>query len=259
MPAYLATLGSSPRGRQARAVITTRPQHGVTSRGFIAAIVLVAVMAGSDARAQSADPKAAAAGDPAGDLAGGVAPKGKVVMTLAPQPVSVARNLRFRRVGREEGLPQVSVVSIAQDARGFMWLGTGEGLVRYDGHRSRVFRHDPKDPSSLSASAVTRVLVSKSGVLWVGTQNGLNRYDPQRSAFVRYIAGSGPDALGSGVILSLSEAPDGKLWVGTGGGGVSVLDPATSKFRTYTGPDRTVVPAVVADNDGVVWLGTVLP
>jgi len=234
-------------------------RHDRMTFAFISIGVLVLLAPASAAHAQKAGGKPignAPDEDAAGDLAGGVVPKGKVTTAIEPKPISIPRGVRFQRIGREQGLPQISVVSLTQDQRGFMWIGTGEGVVRYDGHRSRVFRHDPKDPNSLSASAVTRILVSKDGTLWVGTQNGLNRYDPGRSAFVRYMAGKGPDALGSNVVLALSEAPDGKLWIGTSGGGVSELDPATGKFRTYTGSDRTVVPAVVADKDGVVWLGT---
>ena len=60
---------------------------------------------------------------------------------------------RFRHLQIEDGLSQSSIYSSCQDSRGFMWLGTRNGLNRYDGYEFVVYRHDPDDPGSLSGIA----------------------------------------------------------------------------------------------------------
>ena len=57
----------------------------------------------------------------------------------------------FRNYGTAEGLPSSNIDTLAQDGQGYIWIATESGLVRYDGNRFRVWRHDPRDPRSLSA------------------------------------------------------------------------------------------------------------
>ena len=181
---------------------------------------------------------------------------GMAEMSLPPKPSVLERSLRFQKVNRDDGLPQNSVFTIAQDRTGFIWLGTQQGLVRYDGQRSRVFRHQPDDPKSLAASWVTKVLVGKDGTLWVGTHGGVHRYNADTSTFERFVASDSPNALKSGIVLSLAESPDGRIWIGTAGGGVSVLDPSTGNIKTFTAAQSLAVPAVLAEKNGEVWVGT---
>ena len=68
--------------------------------------------------------------------------------------------------------------AIAQDTFGFMWLGTVDGLNRYDGYEFKTYRHDPNDPNTLSHSRIRALYSDRSGMLWIGTEKGLTRYDP---------------------------------------------------------------------------------
>ena len=181
------------------------------------------------------------------------------VVTIPPEPATLRRRLRFQVLDREEGLPQSTVSAIVQDRQGFMWLGTGDGLARWDGQRMRTFRHDPASPASLSASFINKLLVAKDGTLWIGTEGGgVNRYNAVRSTFDRFEAADDADSLHSGSILAMSEGPDGRIWIGTQGGGLGALDPKTGKVRSYSTEDgiQPVVSAVVAADDGTVWVGT---
>jgi len=111
-----------------------------------------------------------------------------VVLGSAPGSWGMApHGARFGRVGLEERLANTSVFTISQDRTGFIWLGTLEGLDRFDGQRTTTFRHDPGDPASLSESDVATILVDRSGVLWIGTWgSGLNRFDPATELFARF-------------------------------------------------------------------------
>lgn len=183
----------------------------------------------------------------------------RMARVIPPERTKLRRRLRFQHINRERGLPEASVSSIVQDRTGFIWLGTGDGLARYDGQRFLVFRHDPKDRSSLAASYVKSLLIARDGTLWVGTDGGgVCRYRTADSKFDRFAPSSAPETLQSGTIMAMSEAPDGRLWVATAGGGLALLDPATAKVRTYAEEDGlpSAVTAVVASGDGTVWVGT---
>jgi ligand-binding sensor domain-containing protein/serine phosphatase RsbU (regulator of sigma subunit) len=181
------------------------------------------------------------------------------VVTIAPQPVTLQRMLRFQVLGRNDGLPENTVKTVAQDKTGFIWLGTEDGLARWDGRRFLTFRYDDKNPTSLSSSFVNRVLVAKDGTLWVGTEGGgVNRYRPDTGSFDRFMATGKPDALADNMVRALAEGPDGRIWIGTLNGGLGALDPASGKIRSYSREDglNPTVLSVVADADGALWVGT---
>src|ERR1035437_6637309 len=78
----------------------------------------------------------------------------------------------------EQGLPSNSANCIYQDKKGFIWIGTNNGLARYDGYECKVYRHDPKDVNSISSDVVASILEDSAGNFWVGTlRGGLNKFD----------------------------------------------------------------------------------
>ena len=81
----------------------------------------------------------------------------------------------FRVIDSRMGLPDNTVEAIAQDTRGYVWLGTANGLCRYDGVKFTTFRHDPEDESSLSSSFINSLAVAPAGV-YAGTNFGLDLY-----------------------------------------------------------------------------------
>lgn len=148
-------------------------------------------------------------------------------------------------------LPHDNVTTVAQTRDGYIWIGTVEGLARFDGVRSVVF--DTRTTPELGGNWIRTLLEDSTGRLWIGTYGGgLSCLDQGR--FVEYGAEAG---LSSDVILSLAEDPSGTIWVGTGSG----------LFRR--GPDDrfalddadgarsgTSVKALLAEDSGGMWVGT---
>lgn len=90
--------------------------------------------------------------------------------------------LYFERLNNGNGLSHNKVNCFLEDRRGFMWIGTEDGLNRYDGHTFTVFRNDPGNPSSISGNIVTDILEDKDALLWIATADGgLTRYDHRLS------------------------------------------------------------------------------
>jgi len=167
---------------------------------------------------------------------------------MAVDEIAGQVSIRFQRLGIENGLSQSSARALAQDRDGFLWVGTQDGLNRYDGNEFRVFRHDPDDESSLSDNHVTALAVDSQGVLWVGTQSGgLSSYEPDRQQFHNYR----PDQNQAGALASLPVsviATDRKgwIWIGSGNGHIQRMDPQRKSFSAVPGADPATLGQVRA-------------
>jgi two-component system, sensor histidine kinase ChiS len=172
--------------------------------------------------------------------------------------------LRFDRLNIDDGLSQSVVNDIVEDGQGFLYIGTQEGLNRYDGYQFRVWRHNPEDPNSLSNSFVNALALDPAGDLWIGTNAGLNRFDPRTEQFTHFRHDpANPTSLGSDVILDLICDRAGHVWLATTGGGLNRLDPATGEFTRYLNhpedPTSLVhnnAQKVLEDAAGTIWVGT---
>jgi len=171
----------------------------------------------------------------------------------------------FEHLTIDNGLPQNSVIAIAQDNHGFMWFGTQDGLCRYDGYNVKLFRHDRQNPASLRSNFTRSLLVDRSGTLWVGTVGGgLNKYNPVNQGFTVYIHEfNNPQSLSDNLVQALYEDRAGMIWVGTERGGISLFDPRTGKSRIFMqNPlDDRSLPAnrinnITEDSFGTVWIAT---
>ena len=103
-------------------------------------------------------------------------------LALHAQP----QQYEFERLDSRDGLSHNTVLSILQDRQGYLWVGTVDGLNRYDGYGFVIFRHDPQDSTSLSGNNVSALLEDLDGQLWVGTPRGLSLLDSDTGGFVRY-------------------------------------------------------------------------
>ncbi len=111
------------------------------------------------------------------------------------------------------GLSQNMVNALAQDSLGFIWIGTNDGLNRYDGRNLKVFRNNLRSDSTLSDNYITSLLVDSRKRLWVGTKNGLNLYQERRETFLRILsAGSKTESMAVPEIRSICEGRDGDIW-----------------------------------------------
>ncbi len=162
----------------------------------------------------------------------------------------------FERLDRGDGLSQETVNAIAQDRQGFLWVGTQDGLNRYDGYEFQVFEPVPDDPQSLSDGFVSALLANPDGSLWVGTESGgLNRFDPDTERFSAWRHEPGnPKSLSANRVLSLLRDRSGALWVGTEAG-LDRFDPASGNFTLLQGATGAVY-SLYEDAAGRLWAGT---
>lgn len=96
---------------------------------------------------------------------------------------SFAQSYRIERIGTEKGLSQGSVYALLKNSRGFMWLGTQDGLNRYDGHTFKIYYSEPERQDALQGGFVNALIEAPNGDIWVGTDYGLNQYHRQTDTF----------------------------------------------------------------------------
>lgn len=93
---------------------------------------------------------------------------------------------RIRRLSVEDGLSQSAVSCITQDSIGYLWIGTRDGLNRYDGKSFRVYRNISNDTSSLASNIIVDITTDSQNQMWVATERALNLYDPAKDIFQKY-------------------------------------------------------------------------
>ncbi len=150
----------------------------------------------------------------------------------------------------EQGLPQNSAYALCQTRDGYLWIGTAEGLVRYDGVRFVVF--NKSTTPAMKSNWIAALTEDSNGALWIGTRNGVNRL--KDGVFSHYSTQNG---LTNEVVRSMIVDNEGCLWVGTNGGGVNRLKDGTfTALTTKNGLSNDVVLTLLEDRDGAVWIGT---
>lgn len=162
---------------------------------------------------------------------------------------------QFRRYGLLEGLPSSKVHAVAQDSRGFIWVGTSAGVSRFDGVEFVSPRVGPDRDAPLPAGEISALMVDGDDRIWMGGKDfGLGRYDPATATFVHW-----RDDLASDDIRAIAQARDGSVWVGTAEGLVHMATDGTvfaSRRPGPDGPSSASIHALHASDDGRLWVGS---
>lgn len=173
------------------------------------------------------------------------------------------KNLNINNYNVAEGLSQNQVQSIIQDSKGFIWIGTQNGLNRFDGYNFKVYRHNPQNLNSLSDYPVHCITEGPDGFLWIGTRDGLNRFDPRTEKFVHFRHDpENETSISSNVIWSVMIDKMNNIWIATRSGLNKYLPEKNSFERYYFGgnpsdPSQTNITSIVEDASGYFWISTV--
>ena len=137
---------------------------------------------------------------------------------------------------------------IDQDSRGNLWIGTRNGLGRFDRETEtfKMFRHSPSDPKSLSHNSIWAVFVDSDDTVWVGTKDGLDAFDPGLSQFTRYAHDPElKNSIDPGRVCAIEQGIGNTLWIGTAQGHLNLFHPRSGQAEGYGGTD--IFPAEIGD------------
>jgi signal transduction histidine kinase/ligand-binding sensor domain-containing protein/DNA-binding response OmpR family regulator len=139
----------------------------------------------------------------------------------------------FKNISIEDGLPENSVTCILQDYLGYLWLGTQNGLVKYDGYSMKIFQPEENNPGSISSRRIATIYEDRNNDLWIGTLNGLNKFNRITESFKSYKYDSDNTvSINSNLTHCIYEDKAGRLWVGTWEG-LNLFDRDSEVFTRY--------------------------
>ena len=151
---------------------------------------------------------------------------------------------------------------MVQDDDGYIWLGTKDGLNRFDGYDFIVFRNAKGDKTTLSSSSITALYQDTEGVLWVGTTFGLNRFDPKTfktESFFHWFEDS--LTISSNSVKCIGQDAEGQIWVGTDNGLNRLTEDGSFIRYQIMDSDSTSLPGkevrdILLDDLGALWIAT---
>ena len=161
-------------------------------------------------------------------------------------------DLPFKHLTILNGLSNNKVSSITQDAEGFIWIGTDNGLNRYDGYEAVSFSQQENDSTSLHNGHVTCLFADTAG-LWIGTTRGLSWYSKSQRSFTRL--GSNR-RLPEDKVKAIAQDHQGRLWIGYKNDGLYRYDPRRQEVVCVANAqDKIHVLSMFRDQRDRLWVG----
>ena len=163
--------------------------------------------------------------------------------------------------GIPEGLSQSSALAMVVDTSGFIWVGTQDGLNRFDGYQFTQFRHEPSNSNSISANRIASLYNDSKDRLWIGTYTGgLNILDKSTGIFTRYNHDiRDTTSLWANNVNAIVEDEDGNFWIGTDRG-INFIDGRSleiSRIQHFSSNlHEHFIFCILIDENEIMWLGT---
>ncbi|MFH1194248.1 MAG: two-component regulator propeller domain-containing protein [bacterium] len=174
-------------------------------------------------------------------------------------------NERVEKITVNEGLSQNYIYDIFQDSRGFLWIGTKDGLNRYDGYNFKVYRSVPHDSTSLSNNNVQVITEDIAGNLWVATiGGGLNRFNRTDDNFTRFLHNPlDSNSISDNFITSIYCYDTLGVWFGSNKGHIDYFNRQLRKFTHYNFEQFSVknfgennILKLYQDSKNILWIAS---
>ncbi len=183
-----------------------------------------------------------------------------LLLPLFSTLLAQAPSLYFEKLTTANGLSNNKVNCILQDKRGFIWVGTDDGLNRYDGKNFLTFRNDPRNGSSVSGNIITDILECNDGTLWISTADGgISKYDyrlsPQNQFKQYRRRQNDSSSIPVNSINRLLQDDNGHLWLGSSGWGVLRFDQKKEEFIQVIKGSKSTVMDLCLDRNNIIWAG----
>ena len=168
-------------------------------------------------------------------------------------------DINFKSLTIENGLSQSTVETILQDSNGYMWIGTNDGLNKYNGYSFKKYEHDIYDKNTISSNYIVDIVEDNDGYIWVSTTNGLNKINPKNDNIINYFSTSKGGNLSNNRICEILVRKNNDILVTTSDG-LNLYNKDTDSFeRILAGKDdlpSQYIHSIEEDYYGNIWLGT---
>lgn len=187
------------------------------------------------------------------------------MLALCLCPYAQNQLLKFKHFTISSGLSNSYITDILQDKRGYIWIGTTDGLNRFDGYDFKVYKRNPFDKTSIGGNNIRCLYEDSHGNLWAGLLNGIvSKFNPEVERFTNYTCVLEDSKVsGAGDISGIVEDKDGMLWIAVDRKGFVCLNPSTGDFSCYeSDPNNSnslshnATTSIAIARDGCIWITT---
>lgn len=183
-----------------------------------------------------------------------------ILIILLISSIHVCAQFQFRKYQVNDGLSENTVNCIMQDTKGFLWLGTKDGLNKFDGVNFTVYRHTTENTKSIGNNYIQAFIEGKNNTLYVGTDDGLYIMNQNDGSFTKLETKLNVVDKIITSVSSLVFDRNGMLWIATRKEGVYVFDPHKTILSRVRSLDydltKTTVWTVFEDKSGGIWVGS---
>ena len=179
-----------------------------------------------------------------------------VVTSVVDKSYANLDNLTFNNMNIEKGISQSTVEVLFQDSKGYIWLGTNDGLNRYNGYEYKIYNYE-ENQNSISHNGITDIAEDKDGNIWVGTVQGINKLNPYTEEIINYTENN--SKIKDDSITEIVVTKDNKVLAGSYEG-ISIYNEKKDCFETVLNVDNKIlsnnVYSIDIDSDNNIWIGT---
>ena len=180
-------------------------------------------------------------------------------LKISTSYANIRESFNFKNITIEDGLSQSTVETIYQDSKGYIWIGTNDGLDRYNGYEFKHYKHDKYDKNSIANNYIVDIIEDKNGYIWVSTIGGLSRINPDKDEIKIYYSKEVRGNLSNSNFWQLLCTKDNRLIASTIDG-LNVYDKNKDKFTRILYKEGELpsqyIYSLEEDINGHIWVGT---
>ena len=180
-------------------------------------------------------------------------------LKISTSYANIRESFNFKNITIEDGLSQSTVETIYQDSKGYIWIGTNDGIDRYNGYEFKHYKHDKYDKNSIANNYIVDIIEDKNGYIWVSTIGGLSRINPDKDEIKNYYSKEDSGNLSNSNLWQLLCTKDNRLIASTIDG-LNVYDKNKDKFTRILYKEGELpsqyIYSLEEDINGHIWVGT---
>ena len=180
-------------------------------------------------------------------------------LKISTSYANIRESFNFKNITIEDGLSQSTVETIYQDSKGYIWIGTNDGLDRYNGYEFKHYKYDKYDKNSIANNYIVDIIEDKNGYIWVSTIGGLSRINPDKDEIKNYYSKEDSGNLSNSNLWQILCTKDNRLIASTIDG-LNVYDKNKDKFTRILYKEGELpsqyIYSLEEDINGHIWVGT---
>jgi len=161
----------------------------------------------------------------------------------------------FRHYNIENGILSNNISSILQDQKGFIWIGTDNGLSRFDGNQFTLYQKNNPLYSNFHANSINTICETTDKKLWLGTDNGVFIYNQVKDTFTPFVKQTSDKTSITSWITHIIQDKAGNIWIATHKQGIFLFNTQTDKLTQFEIPQNdNIVTRILNDEQNNIWL-----